>query len=135
MDTAAGVLIGLVASAVSGVTAFWWKSRRDLKTAAAQCFDRLLKLREANELPAEARAKVIADETLLLGVHMDLYLACIGSVLMPRSRQRYWKAYRGMVPVLIRKDFTELDATIDTLAPLVKAATRRAAIRADANPS
>jgi hypothetical protein len=120
VNAAVGVLIGLVASGISGVTAFWWKSRHDLKTAAAQCFDRLLKLREAKALPDDRRKKTIDDETSLLGTHMDLYLASVGAILTPRWRRRYWKAYRGMVPVLIRNDFAQLDATIELLAPLVK---------------
>jgi hypothetical protein len=134
MNTAAGVLIGLVASAISGVTAFWWKSRRDLKTAAAQCFDRLLKLQQAEKLSADERTEVIAKETYLLGAHMDLYLAAIGSVVLPRWRRRYWAAYKGMVPVLISKDLTHLDVTIDRLAPLVKAATGAEAKPPDSDP-
>jgi hypothetical protein len=121
MNTAAGVLIGLVASAISGVTAFWWKSRRDLKTAVAQCFDRLIKLQEAQALPADQRTAVINNETARLGAHMDLYLASLGSVLLARSRRRYWEAYEGMVPLLISKDFSHLTVAIERLRPLINA--------------
>jgi hypothetical protein len=114
-------LIGLVASAVSGLSAYWWKSRHDLNMAAVQCYDRLMKLQEAQGLPPDERAKVIDDETYLLGVHMDLYRASLATALLTRSRRRhYWKAYESMIPVLIKKDFTNLEATIDLIALLVK---------------
>jgi hypothetical protein len=126
VNTAIGVLIGLVASAVSGVTAFWWKTRHDLGTAAAQCYDRLIKLQQAKTLPDEQkRRKIINDETLLLGPHMDLYLASLGAALLPRSRRRYWTAYERMIPILISKDLEHLEDTIDGLAPLVKARPSR----------
>jgi hypothetical protein len=125
MDTATGVLIGLVASAVSGVAAFWWKSRRDLKTAAAQCYDRLIKLQEAQKLPDDQRTKVVEDEVRHVGAHMDLYLASLGAALLTRSRRRYWAVYERMVPVLITKDFSGLDDAIGDLRPLVKAVDQR----------
>jgi hypothetical protein len=125
METVIGVLIGLVASAVSGLTAYWWKAKHDLNIAAAQCYDRLMKLQEAGALTDdEPREKVISEETFRLGVNMDLYLASLGPALLTRSRRRhYWKAYRGMIPVLLKKESVDLKAIIDDLAPLVKAPT------------
>jgi hypothetical protein len=122
MDAVVGVLIGLIASAASGITAYWWKSKHDLNTAAAQCYDRLMKLQQARALTDDdQREKVIGDETFRLGVNMDLYLASVGPAPLTRSRRRrYWKAYEGMIPVLVKKDFTNLKATINDLAPLVK---------------
>jgi hypothetical protein len=124
MDAVVGVLIGLVASAGSGLAAYWWKAKHDLNMAAVQCYDRLMKLQQAQGLPANERTKVIDDETFLLGVHMDLYRASLAPALLTRSRRRrYWKAYESMIAVLIMKDPTKLKDTIDDLAPLVKAPT------------
>ena len=125
MNTAVGVLIGLAASAVSGLAAFWWKSKRDLKMAAAQCYDRLIKLEQAQGLPNDQRSQVISNEANRLGAHMDLYLASLSAVLLTRSRQRHWDAYERMIPILISKDLNGLGTTIDHLAPLVKAPPRR----------
>jgi hypothetical protein len=124
MDAVLGVLIGLVASAGSALAAYWWKAKQDLNMAAVQCYDRLVKLQQAQELPANERKKVIDDETFLLGVHMDLYRASLAQALLARSRRRaYLKAYESMVAVLIKKDPTRLKATIDNLAPLVNASS------------
>ena len=120
MNTAVGVLIGLAASAISAVVALWWKTTRDLKIAATQCYDRLIKLSEAQDLPERERIDVITNEINHLGPHMDLYLASLGVALLTWSRRDYWAAYERMVPVLIRKDLSGLDDTIAHLRPLVK---------------
>jgi hypothetical protein len=124
VNTAAGVVIGLAASAISAIAAFWWKSTRDLKTSAAQCYDRLIKLREAQRLPDDEREEVLKHEINHLGPHMDLYLASLSAALLTWSRRPYWDAYEGMVPVLIRKDFSRLEHAIDRLRPLVRDAVR-----------
>jgi hypothetical protein len=120
MNTAVGVLIGLAASAISAVVALWWKTTRDLKMAATQCYDRLIKLRAAQRLPEGERRDVISNEINHLGPHMDLYLASLGVALLTWSRRDYWAAYEGMVPLLIRKDLSRLDDAIARLRPLVK---------------
>jgi hypothetical protein len=121
VSAAAGILVGLAASAISAVVALWWKTTRDLKTAAAQCYDRLIKLREAQHLPEEERSLVVDNEVNHLGPHMDLYLASLGVALLTWSRRNYWAAYQEMIPVLIRKDLRALDDAINRLQPLVKA--------------
>jgi hypothetical protein len=109
-------IIGAIIGGISSLVAYWWKTRHDLRVAAAQCLQRLVKIQETQrENDLAKREKVFAEEKHHLGSNLDFYVACIGAAVTRRSRAAHWKTYREMMPILIRGDVDNLDQTISTL--------------------
>jgi hypothetical protein len=118
VEALAGAVVGAVVSGIAALVGYWLKSRRDLRAAAQRCYDRLLKVKEATNLPAQERGEAVENEIHLLGGHMDLFVASMGSLLRAKTRERYWRVYETMIPILIRHDLTNLEGATNALRPL-----------------
>jgi hypothetical protein len=111
MELLLGAAIGVAASGLSALVGYWFKTSRDLSTAAARCYERLLKIRDDPATETEF------DH---LGVAGDLYVSSIGAVLLRRTRRNHWQIYEQLVPIIMRHDVSGLDRAIEALEAVTK---------------
>jgi hypothetical protein len=123
MDEVPKILAGAVGTAITGVAAiigYWWKGRRNLRLAAVRCYDRLLKIQQAQKLGEAAKKRTTENEIYLLGAHVDLFLSSINAALTPHTRTLYWNIYEDLVPIIIRHDVRTVPKVVSKLQPVAQ---------------